>query len=279
MLSILELNKVWAKTLKVHAQKPLLGEHGLYRPIGEKSLILLEELWAGAQGRVLDIGMLLAAGRKVVFYGDPHYGHANIIHMCHRPFDTVEQMDGVIFENVCKAAEDADLVVFLGDYSLCNPIAHHRRIQNELGPKHIALMGNHDTKGVQRGQWAKAGALASLAFSVERALIKTWVDSTDAELSVLVDWDRLPKVIHFGAAHWPVPAQRLPGTSWLNIHGHIHNRQAQPLGINCSVEALNFEPKGLEVLLTANVMDQLVRRQSNPNAFDQDWKQVPGDSR
>lgn len=278
MLSFEELNKAWAKAARAHALEPLQGERGPYRAIGDKTLALLDPLWASAN-RAPDIGALLEAGKTVRFWADPHFGHDNIRAMCERvEFESVERMDQSIWERVARSAEKSDLVVCLGDLALKGAIDWHKRLRRELGGRHAMVTGNHDVKGSKPEEWVKAGALASLAFSVSQELIKEWMSEDEPEAAESVDWSSLPRRVHFGALHWPVPPGRLPSASWVSLHGHIHNRAAGPLRVNCSVEAIGYEPKSLRELISSQLLRDLIRRQNDPLAFAQEPDRSPGDA-
>ena len=55
---------------------------------------------------------------KLFFTADTHFGHANIIKYCHRPFATVEEMDEALVRN-WNAVVSPDATVFhLGDFAL-----------------------------------------------------------------------------------------------------------------------------------------------------------------
>lgn len=276
MLSHKELEKTWADALRVHASTPLQGEAGPYMPIGAKSMTLLTSLWKAQEP--LDIGPMLAEGKDVRAFGDPHFEHANIIHMCERPFEAVETMDKALWEAIDSAHAEADFVLCVGDWAMKNPITWARKIASMHPGKHVTTVGNHDAKGAKAEQWLKAGARASMAFSVERGLVKSWVDTYEPELSVMLDWDEAPRVINVGVAHWPVPPQRLPGPAWISLHGHVHNRPDRPLRINCSVEAIDFKPKSIQRLINARVIDDLIRRRSGLDLFDESKTPNPGDS-
>ena len=55
---------------------------------------------------------------QIFFTADTHFGHANIIKYCHRPFATVEEMDDALVRN-WNAVVSPDATVFhLGDFAL-----------------------------------------------------------------------------------------------------------------------------------------------------------------
>lgn len=278
MLSHKELDKTWEAALRAHAASPLQGEQGPYMPIGAKSMALLDPLWKGRAQSGLDLGAMLAGGKDVRAFGDPHFEHANIIRMCERPFDSVEAMDAAMWDSLARAHAEADFVLCVGDFAMKNPISWQRRIAAAFPGKHATTVGNHDAKGARPEQWLEAGAWASLAFSVSRDLVESWVSQYEPDASAALDWDEVPRWIHVGVSHWPVPPERLPGPAWVNLHGHIHNRPNRPLRVNCSMEAIGFEPRPIARLIDSRLVDDLVRRKAGLCAFDESSKRDPGDS-
>lgn len=222
---------------------------------------------------------MLASGRDVKAFGDPHFAHANIIKMCERPFLGVEAMDQAMWEAIERAHREADFVVCLGDWALSGAIGWARRSSQEFKGKHATIVGNHDAKGAKPAQWADVGALASLAFSIPRELAREWVGRHEPAAADEVDWSVLPRAIHVGLSHWPVPLRRMPGAAWINLHGHIHNRPNRPLRMNCSMEAIGFEPRSVERLVDSRVLRELVARQSGFDLLDdEDGDKDPGDA-
>lgn len=51
------------------------------------------------------------------FTSDTHFGHANIIRFCKRPFENVEEMNEALIENWNKVVSDDDTVFHLGDFA------------------------------------------------------------------------------------------------------------------------------------------------------------------
>jgi calcineurin-like phosphoesterase family protein len=260
MLSHIELNKVWATTLREYAACVLQGEKGPYRPISDKSLKLLEALWKD-RSPLPDIGAMIEAGKEVRFWSDPHLGHQAILWLAKRSaFSNVEEMDRTIIDNFEAAAEKSDLTICVGDLSMKNPIHWHRRFVFRYGERHALVVGNHDARGARPGPWVGSGnAFASIAFSLPTSLLRSWIEAGDPTAEV--DWDELPKRINFGCSHWPLAAHRLPGPGWVCLHGHIHNRPAGPLGINCSVEQIGYRPRTLQELVTTQLLQNLALRQ------------------
>ena len=77
---------------------------------------------------------------NIWFYSDPHFGHANIIKFCKRPFANVQEMDEALIENHNKVVKPGDRVFCLGDFSFDPPEKYFKRLN---GQQHL-IMGNHD---------------------------------------------------------------------------------------------------------------------------------------
>jgi calcineurin-like phosphoesterase family protein len=79
---------------------------------------------------------------KLFFTSDTHYGHANVIKYCNRPFRDVEEMREVLINSWNAAVSPGDTVIHMGDFSF-----HEREVASVLprlnGTKHLVL-GNHD---------------------------------------------------------------------------------------------------------------------------------------
>lgn len=52
------------------------------------------------------------------FTSDTHFGHANIINLCNRPFKDVNHMNNMLVENWNSVVSDDDTVFHLGDFAL-----------------------------------------------------------------------------------------------------------------------------------------------------------------
>ena len=80
---------------------------------------------------------------QVMFTSDTHFGHANIIQYCNRPFKDVEEMDAVLIDNWNEAVTPDQVVFHLGDFTF-----HGKRnvpnLLNRLNGRVILIQGNHD---------------------------------------------------------------------------------------------------------------------------------------
>lgn len=84
------------------------------------------------------------------FTSDTHFGHANIIRFCNRPFQNVEEMNEVLIENWNKVVSKDDTVFHLGDFAFGGSSVWNSIIPRLKG--HINLIiGNHDRKNLRQG--------------------------------------------------------------------------------------------------------------------------------
>lgn len=78
------------------------------------------------------------------FTSDLHFGHANILGYCDRPFQTVEEMDEEIISRWNKVVGFDDEVWVLGDWSLGGNFERSLGYVERLNGSKILLPGNHD---------------------------------------------------------------------------------------------------------------------------------------
>jgi len=77
------------------------------------------------------------------FTSDTHFGHANIIRFCDRPYANVEEMNEAFITNWNEHVKYTDDIYHLGDFSFERKPENTARRLN--GNKHL-ILGNHDKK-------------------------------------------------------------------------------------------------------------------------------------
>lgn len=88
---------------------------------------------------------------QVFFTADTHFGHANIIKYCHRPFATVEEMDDALVRN-WNAVVSPDATVFhLGDFALDSKERWKELFERLNGKEKYLIIGNHDKGRISDG--------------------------------------------------------------------------------------------------------------------------------
>jgi calcineurin-like phosphoesterase family protein len=91
--------------------------------------------------------------RMIWVTADQHFGHANIIKYCNRPFNSVEHMNRVLIDNWNACVDHKDLVYVLGD--LCMSRTVMDRIIPELNGTIILVHGNHDLRANKLKQYTR----------------------------------------------------------------------------------------------------------------------------
>jgi calcineurin-like phosphoesterase family protein len=90
---------------------------------------------------------------RYFYTADTHYGHANIIKYCGRPFKDVFEMDRVLIRNHNSRVKPEDTVIFNGDFCFKNSPGGKEGegtqnkaefYINQLNGRKIFLKGNHD---------------------------------------------------------------------------------------------------------------------------------------
>lgn len=187
---------------------------------------------------------------QVMFTSDTHYGHANIIKYCNRPFTfpDIDEMDRVMLEGFMKADESGRTIFHMGDF-VFNP---KNLLATKWRPKgeHYIILGNHDKHADQDGKYRK---LYREFFHTIVGTSKSW------KLNELIIQVEDTKCI---LSHEPIQ-YIIDGE--LNIYGHHHNNMftkpdyftneygwlfGSKNHINVGVELTNYRPVTWDELLT-----------------------------
>ena len=162
---------------------------------------------------------------------DTHFGHANIISLCNRPFSSVEEMDRIMIENWNSVVKPEDDVYIGGDFAhkSTDPCRYADMLN---GRKHLVI-GNHDRKNLKNPEFRRR-------FVEIGDILTFWYNGTKIVLChyPLAEWDGMYR----GALHF---------------FGHIHNNEnnAQKImrdvkgAYNISAELLGYKPKTIEEII------------------------------
>lgn len=83
----------------------------------------------------------------VFFTADTHFGHANVIGMCHRPYANITEHDMGLVEAWNAVVGPDDTVWHLGDFAYRASPKWTRRLFEMLNGTKRLIVGNHDFKG------------------------------------------------------------------------------------------------------------------------------------
>jgi len=163
----------------------------------------------------------------IFFTADTHFGHANIIKHCQRPFASVEEMDAAIIDRINARVAADDWLYHLGDFSFRggDPAAYRARIRCR---NVVLVLGNHDpcfADGTARPEFASL-------FKAVHNLLKVTVQ-IDGRPQILV-------LCHYAMRVWD---QCHHGT-W-HLYGHSHGSlpdDPHSLSWDVGVDANKFSP-------------------------------------
>jgi calcineurin-like phosphoesterase family protein len=136
--------------------------------------------------------------RMIYFTADLHFGHANIIRFCNRPFQSAQEMDETLIANWNAVVKGNDDVYILGDLFYRNVTPAEDTLKRLKGRKHL-ILGNHDKR------------------------LTATVDFTRyfAEVTNLLTYKR--DGVKYTLCHYPMLSWDGRGHGGYMIHGHNHN--------------------------------------------------------
>lgn len=183
------------------------------------------------------------------YVADLHFGHRNILSLCNRPFQTVEQMDQTLISNWNSTVSDQDEVYIVGD--LFYRSTQVETILKQLKGKKILIVGNHDI------QWINDDLITKYFSSVHQ-----WLEITDQHQRVFL-------------AHYPMLSYPKQSTTYM-IHGHIHTDTLldywpvllkRERVLNTGVDINHFKPVTLNELIKNNHQYKNYWKDSYPSFF------------
>jgi len=89
---------------------------------------------------------------NLFFTADTHFNHYNILRYCARPFETIEEHDQTLIDNINQLVKPNDILWHLGDF--CFGRKHEffetaKKYRSQIKCRNINLVwGNHDNKGI-----------------------------------------------------------------------------------------------------------------------------------
>ena len=172
---------------------------------------------------------------KTFFISDQHYGHENIlkfkclngIDLIRPEFSSVEEMDETMIQNHNKAVSPEDKVYFLGDVAMNGKVFN--QVMPKLNGKKTLILGNHD-----------------------KLRMDEYYKYFDNIYSSRYMGEITPKLV---LCHYPLHIDVNHPKSFINVHGHIHEKIIRRLGVpdpryfNVSVERINYTPIELDEML------------------------------
>lgn len=165
----------------------------------------------------------------IYFTSDLHLGHGNIIKYCNRPFKNAEEMDESIIARWNGRVEKDDTVYILGDFTKAESADVINAYLCRLKGRKILIAGNHDDFIKQNAPLLKFDGV------YDYKELKT-----GGVYAVLF--------------HYPILSWNRMQSGAVCLHGHVHGKTADCLGIenlyDVGVDAHDFLPVTLMEVIT-----------------------------
>lgn len=191
---------------------------------------------------------------KIFFTSDNHFGHANVIKYCNRPFASVEEMNEAMVTAWNSVVGVHDVVYHLGDFSLgFESVAN---ITYRLNGAKLLIPGNHDLCHSFHKRSRKPENMAKWIREYEH---QGWFIQGEKK------FDQLNTIPKYLMCHHPYPDGSTGADKYAKwrpvdegtvlLCGHVHEKWAtkrSPAGtlmINVGVDVHNFLPVSLEDIL------------------------------
>jgi calcineurin-like phosphoesterase family protein len=180
------------------------------------------------------------------FTSDQHFGHANIIKYCNRPFIDVEDMNASMMWRHNAIVAPTDTVFHLGDFSM-----HPRELSRlkDLRGRHHLVCGNHDRCHPVHKDWQKKLPLYFDAGFVSVQVDEQWVCGEHP--FEIVRMHHLPYTgDHHDTEERYQQFRPKDEGNWL-LHGHVHTTwKVKDKMINVGVDQWGFAPVSLDEIKT-----------------------------
>ncbi len=186
---------------------------------------------------------------KFWFTSDEHYGHKNIIGLCHRPYVNVADMDASLIRNHNKLVKPEDEVYHLGDFAWSNSNDY----LSKLNGTHFLVQGNHDNF-ILKSQFDN---------SLFKWIVTGYMFRRIAGYSMWLS--------HYPHLVWPSDYDTKGIMKTWHAFGHVHNIKLNyhvHCSINVSVDANNYKPLSWEqirhrLLPEAKLVNEIRERSCN----------------
>lgn len=160
----------------------------------------------------------LEKDQQLFFTSDTHYNHANICRgttnwtisdgISCRDFDTLDEMNNRLVNNINEVVGENDILIHLGDWSF-GGFDSIREFRDRIVCKNIHLiLGNHDHH-IDRNK----DNIQSIFSSVNKYLDLTVIHNVGTEMQ---------GEIRFALMHFPIASWDNMARGAIHLHGHVH---------------------------------------------------------
>ena len=164
----------------------------------------------------------------IYFTSDTHFGHANIINLCNRPFQSEIEMNFEMAKRWNENVRDNDEIYHLGDFAF-KGIYGLRILEQLKGRKHL-LIGNHDSKEIiESSSWESVQEYKEIKYNHRK----------------------------FVLFHYPIASWNGMFRDAIHLFGHTHgNYEATKNSYDVGVDTNNFTPIPIDDILAYLAIDE-----------------------
>ena len=180
---------------------------------------------------------------------DHHWGHANIIRFCNRPFRDLMMMDSYMVIKWNEVVKEGDIVYHLGDmfWSERSAIEILPLLNGEI---HL-ILGNHDKNWIKTKKYDK--------------LIKSPLNPDSNLVVEERDIVRIKDPIDAVLCHYPLMSWQSASYNVFHFHGHTHLNSCLSEGrrVNVSVENIGYIPVNLDIFKGFKSVEEVREKRRN----------------
>ena len=160
------------------------------------------------------------------FTADPEFDHGNIIHLSHRPFKSLDDMNAQMIERWNSKVSPNDTIYIVGDFAYKDEFGFAK----QLNGNKFLIPGNHDHLRKEK------------VYADNLTILPPLFELKIPDLSDEYGNKRLIVLCHYSLRSW----NKSHYCSW-HIFGH-HHGMLEPYGLSfdCGVDTNNFYPYSLD---------------------------------
>lgn len=163
------------------------------------------------------------AGDNCFFISDTHFGHANIIKYCNRPFSSPEEMDEEMIKRWNSVVPKDGIVFHVGDFTFKgreNIVEYRKRLNGKI----YLVLGNHD-----REKDVKKAGFESICDLLNVIILDDEMDDGNQRVTM---------------CHWPMISWNQSHRGAWNLFGHHHGSKVpiQWMQLDVGVDTHDFYP-------------------------------------
>lgn len=173
------------------------------------------------------------------FCADHHFGHAAIVDLARRPYQTLAEMTEDLIAKHNERVTERDCVYMLGDIAFKLPPRHLAQILQRMRGRKKLIFGNHDRTIIKKAE--RKGLLDDLCHRGRVSVLGDYYE-------IKVKWKgHQTKVILF---HCPILTWPSKSYGSYHLHGHCHGhledtKRRSDVGVDC----WNYYPAALPEIL------------------------------